>query len=339
MRQEHKKRIFLLMVGRKHDGELYVWEKPCAMKGGNRKFNKLGVHHIYQRAQDRGIIFYTTIDRLVYLSVASVKAREYRIRVLAIAIMYSHLHQSCAAETKECLYKYVQDTSSIFARMYNRHYGRHGSLFARPFGSSLKRTAKEIRSNLAYVNNNHSEKGLCRSAVLAQWNLLAYRNKQAASPRPDAARFSAALFKALTVVEELASANKSLTYKKLTKCMRPLSEDERARLADYIVLRYPLVDYTAAEAFYGGFDKMLTAFDSNTGSEYRIREEFSSAPDTAYAEMAAYAEKCGLIGVDKPKLLRLPEEKRLELARTLLQMTNARKFQIRKFLHLPDPDA
>lgn len=309
------------------------------MKGGNRKFNKLGVHHIYQRAQDRGIIFYTTIDRLVYLSVASVKAREYKIRVLALAIMYSHLHQSCVAETKECLYKYIQDSSSIFARMYNRHYGRHGSLFARPFGSSLKRTDKEIRSNLAYVNNNHTEKGLCRSAAQAQWNLLAYRNKQNASPLSDAVRPSASFIKSLTVVEELASENKCLTYRKLTKCMRPLCEDERARLADYIITRYPLIDFTAAEAFYGGFDKMLAAFDSNTGSEYGIREEFSSAPDTAYAEMAAYAEKCGLLGMEKPKLLRFPEVNRLELARSFLQMTGARKFQIRKFLHLPDPDA
>ena len=127
------------------------------MKGGNRRFSRTGVHHVYQRALDRGVIFYTVIDRLVYLSILSVKARVYRIRVLAVAIMFSHIHQSCAAETKVQLCKYIQDSSSIFARMYNRHYGLSGSLFARPFGSSLKRSIKEIRSNLAYVNNNHSE--------------------------------------------------------------------------------------------------------------------------------------------------------------------------------------
>lgn len=316
---------------------MYVWEKTNAVKGGNRKFNRMGVHHVYQRAQDRGIIFYSVIDRLVYHSILSVKSREYKIRVLAVAIMYSHVHQSCMAETKERLYKYIQDSSSIFARMHNLHYGRHGSLFSRPFGSSLKRTAKEIRSNLAYVNNNHTEKGLCQSALQAKWNLLTYREKR--NPRKFASDISPNLIRAYLLVDRMVLTNKYLTYRKINDMFKDLNDAEKESLTDYILSRYPLVDYETAEGFFGGFDKMLAAFDSNTGSEYGIREEYSAAPDTAYTEMISCAEKHSLLGTAKPLLLRLTEEKRQQMVPGFLQKTSARKFQACKFLHLPDPES
>lgn len=296
------------------------------------------MHHVYQRAQDRGIIFYTVIDRLVYLSILSVKARGYDIHVLALAIMFSHTHQSCMAETREQLSKYIQDSSSIFARVYNRHYGLSGSLFARPFGSSLKRSAKEIRSNLAYVNNNHSERGLCSSAIHARWNLLAYKDRKNPFSEPVGDSASVRLHYAFSRVDSAALKGKHLTYKMLLKAYEGLDALEREQLTDYIISRYPLVDYAAAEGFFNGFDKMLIAFDSNTGNEYGIREEYSSAPDTAYAEMAAIAEKNALIAIEKPSLLRFPEEKRQRMARAFLEQTSARKFQICKFLHLPEPE-
>lgn len=304
------------------------------MKGGNRKHTSLGIHHIYQRAQDRGIIFYTVIDRLIYLSILSVKAREYSIRVLAIAIMYSHIHQSCSAEKKTQLYKYVQDSSSIFARMYNHHYGPKGSLFSRPFGSSLKRSEKEIRSNLAYVNNNHTEKGLCPSALQARWNLLCYRNKSLSELK--AIPISETLSKAYQRVKRYSTKHKYLKYKTLLPLFKELDIEEKERLIDFIILSYPLVDFESAERHFGGFDKMLLAFDSNTGGEYDIREEYSSAPDTAYKEMAVLAEKNALTGVEKPPLFRFPEEKRRRMIQAFYEKTSAKKFQILKFLHLPD---
>lgn len=308
------------------------------MKGGNRRFSRTGVHHVYQRALDRGVIFYTVIDRLVYLSILSVKARVYRIRVLAVAIMFSHIHQSCAAETKVQLCKYIQDSSSIFARMYNRHYGLSGSLFARPFGSSLKRSIKEIRSNLAYVNNNHSEKGLCSQAVQARWNLLAYRERKNPFSETLGNTPSIKLLNAMSRVNGIASENKYLTYSVLLKLFKNLDSRECEQLTDYIITRYPLIDYDATEGFFDGFEKMLIAFDSNTGSEYAIREEFSSAPDTAYEQMAALAKENTLIGVKNPQLLRFPEEKRRRMVQAYFENTCAKKYQIYKFLHLPEQE-
>lgn len=308
------------------------------MKGGNRKFSRTGVHHVYQRAQDRGIIFYTVFDRLIYLSILSVKAREYNVRVLAVAIMFSHTHQSCVAETKDQLSKYIQDSSSIFARVYNRHYGLKGSLFARPFGSSLKRNAKDIRSNLAYVNNNHTEKGLCSSAIEARWNFLAYRERRNPFSEPISSAASVKLLYALSRIDIIVSDGKHLSYKLLYKMYNGLDAKEREQLTDYIISRYSLVDYAAAEAYFNGFNNMLAAFDSNTGSEYGIREEYSSASDKAYVEMVTLAERNALIGVESPRLLRFPEEKRRRMAQAFFEQTGARRFQICKFLHLPDSE-
>lgn len=304
------------------------------MKGGNRKFSAQGVLHIYQRARDRSVIFYTVIDRLVYLSILSVKSRQYDVKVLAVAIMFSHVHQSCSASTKEKIYKYIQDSTSIFARAYNYHYGLEGSLFSRPFGSSLKRSTKEIRSNLAYVNNNHVESGLCASAIQARWNLLAYRN--GASSEAVRGSLSKKLIRVMKRIDRIASLGEYLTYRVLLSIFEGLDAKEKEILTDHIILRYPLLDYTAAESFYGGFDKMLLAFDSNTGSEYAIKEEYSPAPDTAYEAMAEMVREGGLTGVKKPALLRFTAEKRMRMLRVLYEKTNARKYQIYKFLHLSD---
>lgn len=306
------------------------------MKGGNRKFCRPGILHVYQRALDKGIIFYTAIDRLVYLSIASVESRKLGVRILAMAIMFSHIHQSCASDSKEVISKYIQDTSSIFARMHNNEYGQHGSLFARPFGSSLKRTAKEIRSNLAYVNNNHTEKGLCTNAVEARWNLLAYRRSRHPFSEPLGRQASQALTQAISWINAAASKNKYLTYKLLHKAFKGLSDQEQEQLIDYIISSYPVVDYESAEGFFGGFEQMLTAFDSNTGNEYALREEYTSAPDIAYVQLTSFAAKRSLINVENPPLLRLPLEKRYQIARDCFEKTAARKFQICKFLHLPD---
>lgn len=308
------------------------------MKGGNRKFSTSGVLHIYQRARDRGIIFYTVIDRLIYLSILSVKSRQYEVKVLAVSIMFSHIHQSCRAGNKERIYKYVQDSSSVYARAFNYHYGLKGSLFSRPFGSSLKRSVKEIRSNLAYVNNNHVESGLCKTALQARWNLLAYRDGKRAMPEAARGDLSEKLIRSMKRIDRKASRREYLTYRFLLPAFEGLDAAEEEILTDHIILRYPLVDYSAAEGYYGGFEKMLTAFDSNTGSEFAIREEFSSAPDTSYEIMADMVRKGGLTGVKKPALLRFTKEKRLQMVRFFFERTDARKFQIYKFLHLSDQD-
>lgn len=137
----------------------------------------------------------------------------------------------------------------------------------------------------------------------------------------------------------MASKGKHLSYSVLLNAFNGLDAGEREQLTDYVISAYPLVDYAAAAGIYDGFDNMLTAFDSNTGGEFALREEYSSSPDTAYTEMIALAEKNSLIGVENPPLLRFPEEKRRRMAQAFFEQTHARKFQICKFLHLPEPES
>ena len=55
--------------------------------------------------------------------------------------------------------------------------------------------------------------------------------------------------------------------------MNRLNERERSQLVDYIISVYNCIDYHFLTGCYGSYQDMLLAVNSNTGSEYDIKEE------------------------------------------------------------------
>lgn len=302
------------------------------MKNRNLRFNPHAVQHVYQKANDGGVVFYDDLDRIVYFSISSVMARRYGIVTLGLSIMITHLHESVIANNQTQFSRYVQAKTSTFARAYNYRRGRRGVLFRHRFGSASRKDAKKIRELLAYQYNNHVEKGLCKHPVEARWCFLAYAKSNCPFSTPiDPGNISEKLNNALKFVARKRKRDEYLRYSELEKIMNGLSVEEVEQLKDYIITQYLFIDFHKAISFYNSFEDMLMAFDSNTGSERVINEEYSSFSDQDYVKLNKIFEKRGW---SHNMIFTMPKDKLRSIAVDLYITYNIDKYAIKKYFHL-----
>ena len=252
------------------------------MKNSSRPFVPGIINHCYQNSINGALLFYSVSDFLVMFTLVCVASKRYDVKVLALCFMPDHIHGSYVAVSKSKLSAFVGYYSSEYVKMFNDYYGRSGPLFNRPFGSVPKIGDKKGRTNLIYVDNNPVERRLSKDAVLYRWNFLAYGQSKHPFSEPIKRRTaSSTLKKAMTIVDLQSSRGHPLTFALLGKWFSRLSKKESLQLVDYIITTYSVIDYDAAARFFGGFDNMLLAIRSTTGSEYDLNEPFEGRNDYA----------------------------------------------------------
>lgn len=289
------------------------------------------VQHVYQRAKDHGVIFYSLEDRIVYYTLAAVKSKKFEVTVLAAAVMYTHLHQSLKTSRLASLRKYLNSLNSTFARLYNRHYRRENSFFDWNPGRAQKSSPKSKRSNIIYVFNNHEEKHLCNKAIEERWSLLAYAKSD--HPFSKVINFKHAsepFLKAIRLVDKRLEKATYLSYKDLSKVFPYLNNTEIEQFTDYVISRYQLIDYAAAAELFGGIGNMIASIGNTTGSEFDLKEDFNSLTDQAYVELVEYADKEGLAY----KIYRLEPDEKTEWASRAKIATSATLHHLCKFFHI-----
>lgn len=77
---------------------------------------------------------------------------------------------------------------------------------------------------------------------------------------------------------------------------------------------------------------MLTAINSNTGSEYDINETICGRSDTEFRELHRYVHAEGFDNAGD--VISMEENVKLHLMEKMLNLTSANIYQIRKFLHI-----
>lgn len=300
------------------------------MKHISNQFSPCGVQHIYQRAVDKGVIFYTLEDRLVYYTISAVNARKHGVKVAAASIMFTHIHQSVQVENLDDLYSYLHDTDTAFSRLYNFRHSRRGRLFEKPPGRAQKLYSKDKRSNLIYVYNNHVEKKLCNKAVDERWSLLAYAlSDHPFSERLDMKSASRTLQKAIRLVNRRIGKLKGLEYCDLDKILPNLDEREKEQFTDYVIFHYSWIDYSVAAQMFDGQEKMITAIDSTTGAEYAIKEEFSKHSDRAYLDLVDFARERGCLN----SVYALTDADKADNMFEAMSTTAAAVHHLKKFFH------
>ncbi len=251
-----------------------------------RNFRRGCVMHIYQRAADKGVIFYTVADRLVYYTTCASVMAKYGIPCYAASIMFTHVHFSCIPESPEQLEACIRDASSSFARAYNHEHKRNGELFDRPFGSSVKWTTKEARSNLLYVFNNHVEKKICRTAVEERWSFLAFSlSSHPFSEALSESNMSKRLRRGLNLVDRHAAKRQPLKYSDINAILKDLNQTETQQYIDYVIKAYRLVDFSYGTKLFGSIRDMIDASETVTGDEWDIHEDFYGFSDIVYSEL------------------------------------------------------
>lgn len=299
-----------------------------------RRFLEDEVHHIYQRTINRFNIFYDLEDYLVYYTIFSIAARQYEVTILGLCLMFDHIHMLIKSDARVRMSEFVRQVTCMFAREQNNEVGRKGSLFQARFGSAPKKGLKLLRTAIAYLFNNPVEKRLCSRAEEYRWNFLAY----ALSPHPFSdplilGRASLSLKRAVKEVDLAESEDRHLRYVQLKRLLSKLDEREKMQLVDHIISIYKPFDYEEVIACYGSYGDMLTAINSNTGSEYDIKEDRYRFSDIEYIRMGEILHDAeGLKELRKVTCLEM--DQKMRLAELLSRRLSCGNLPIAKFLHI-----
>ena len=303
-------------------------------KMSSQSFQAQFPHHIYIRSFDRGLIFYSTRDYLVYFTFITTMARRYDIVLMELSIMPDHVHMFAESSVPGNMNLFLASTERLFAAEYNAAIGRSGRLFDTPPGHAPKKTEKKARSCIAYLFNNQVEKRLVSRAEQTRWNFMAF----AVSDHPFSSpikheKASRALRRAVKLVNYFRSADKPLGFKTLEKMFVSLDNAEKNSLTDFIISTYNSLDYDSIIAYFGSYEKMLLAVHSNTGSEYEIKESYDTASDAPFSKMSAMVSR--IEGLDDvKKVMMLDRDSKISLANKLIHIPGVTARHIQKFLHI-----
>lgn len=325
-----------------------------------RRFLSGSPNHIYQRSQNGSVIFYSLEDCLVYFTVFCTCAKRYGVTVLGLCEMYDHIHQLVETPDLPVLSEFERMVNMKFSYEY---YGdlKHGTvagldrknhsdpgsvsvtvpnighLFQSPFGSAPKIGNKKIRTSIAYLYNNPVERNIHPEAIKWRWNFLAYAfSDHPFSEKLSRSNASTKMRKNLKEIEGCHVRGCHLRYSQLRRMFEGLLPDEKNQLVDFIVITYNIIEYGRLSSYYGSPEKMLLAINSNTGSEYDIKEERHHNPDTSYGQMMNYVVRHNYVARAKDVLL-LPSKEKNALVRILVRDTVADEWQAMKFLGMDLP--
>ena len=292
------------------------------------------VHHVCQRTHNRGVIFYSVHDYLVFFTIYCSQARKRAVEVLSLCLMPDHIHQVLVAKNPIHLADFIQTYAHLFAWEWNRHRQKKGYLFQHPFGSAAKLGNKQIRTTLAYCNNNPVERKLTEKAEEYRWTFLSYyKNKSPYSYPLQPAQAKGYMRSVLSEVKRCFEEGNYLRYTQLERWEKHLSAREWQQLTDHIIGLWNVIDYEQAISYYGSYKAMLRAFHDNTGSEYDIKEDRDNYSDAVYADCTRILLSEGLVH-RLAAIPTLPASRKRELFDHLQPRTSARPKQIKKYLHI-----
>lgn len=288
--------------------------------------------HVYQRAVHGYNLFYTVEDRIVFLTMLYHFSRKWNVKILGVCLMVDHVHILLIPESKSAMSSFVNSYSSMYAKIFNASCGCSGQLFAKSFGSAPKFGDKKIRTAIAYLFNNPVEKTMCTRAEDYRWNLLAYAKLRHPFSAP-VCKKSKWLSYAMKEVAKYFENEIYLTYSTLRRIMQRLSTIEVEQLIDYILSLYNPIDYDTLTSYYGTYETMLIAINSNTGSEYDIKEEYNSYSDIVYYNVIDFMSRS--MKLDAKKVLAYTHEEKTKVANAIKLRVNITNRQLCKLLHMP----
>lgn len=289
-----------------------------------RKFKKDVLQHIYNKEVNGNGIFYEREDYIYFLTLLACLARKYGVQISGVTVMFNHVHELASFQSKKIMSVFESVLECTFAREYNVWHNRTGQLFNHPFGNAPKYIGKNIKSAYAYVANNPVVGNICKNVLEYRWNLLAYYN----NPNPYSKKIilrkcRRSMKNSVKIVDDYAEHNTPLTYSVQRRIFKKLNEEEIEQITDYIITKYNIVDYEEINKHFGSFDRALSAFEVNTGSEYEIKEDWEDY--SLYDKMLEY------VG-GKIDFAHLSEKKINDLQNTFEIEFKIPQKQVKKFL-------
>ena len=299
-----------------------------------RKFYGGAINHIYQKSIDGNNLFYGDEDFIAFYTIFSICAKNSRLHILLLCMMYNHFHVLIRSENVCELSAFMDRVTAWYVMDYNYSIGRKGKLLKKNFGSAPKWNDKSARTAINYVGNNPVEKHLCVHAEDYRWNFLAFFQYDSPFSKPlKKENASRKLRRAIDEVDAMYRLDRPIRCIHAKRLLGNLNEEESEQLVDYIIKRYSVINYEELISYFGSHDEMLGAMRSNTGSEYDMHEEWYPESDVAFQEMTRYVIEKWPDKIARSVIM-LPESEKYCLFDELKRYTSATVRQICKFLHL-----
>ena len=260
-----------------------------------KKFDfRPGYYHICQLSADKGIIFYSTADILVYYTIVSVKCLKEGIKPLAFTIMFNHTHLEAPFRTDRQMASFMNSTGSTFAKGYNLHYSISGPVFNHNYNRSSKFGDKRIRDTFIYIGNNGKEKLPSIKAEDYKYNFIKYLNST--HPFSEEIDFRTTSPQLLHLMEEVVKKRRKLqplNYGFFGEEYDSLCEKERLQLTDFIISSFFFLDKEKILSLYGSYENILTAMNAVSGSEHDFKDDSSKENYRHFFSMIALCKRLG----------------------------------------------
>src|SRR5688572_23586285 len=139
-------------------------------------------HHVIQRGNNRGDIFYVPSDYELFLLVLSDAARRSNVTVDAYALMTNHVHVVLTPQSSAGVPTTMQAVGRRYVYYFNRRYGRTGGLFEGRYRDTLVDNDEYWFTCIRYVELNPVRAGLAATPDGYRWT--SYRTHALGTPDP-----------------------------------------------------------------------------------------------------------------------------------------------------------
>jgi len=111
-------------------------------------------HHIVQRGNNRGNVFFNPEDRAVYLYLVKRYAEKWNTSIICYCLMVNHVHLLAKPSSEESLQKMMQGLTLCYAQHINRKYRRTGRLWESRYHSCVVDQEAYLWAVARYIEQN-----------------------------------------------------------------------------------------------------------------------------------------------------------------------------------------
>lgn len=140
-----------------------------------RRINPMGLYHIYNRGNNKELIFLEEFDRIFFLKLLKRFAKTYNIVIYTYCLMGNHFH-IFADDIEGNISAFMRDLQARYAEYFNKKYKRTGHVFQGPFGScNVIGYCYSIRL-IRYIGRNPIKANMCNDIKSYKWSSFGSSN-------------------------------------------------------------------------------------------------------------------------------------------------------------------
>lgn len=121
-------------------------------------------HHVIQRGNNLGDVFFNHEDREVYLYLVKKYSEKWNTHLICYCLMTNHVHLLARPLSKESLHKMMQGLTLCYTQHINRKYQRKGRLWESRYHSCIVDEESYLWAVARYIEQNPVRAGLVKNS-------------------------------------------------------------------------------------------------------------------------------------------------------------------------------